>query len=615
MQREMDGQKLGERRMSLPRLVYALALGVGMSGLVGCPSQPKPAEFVLKETPAEAPMPFDFAPSAEGNEGQAGEGEAQRYEPRSAPKIEFVDVHSELSLNHVYDPGTQGDCLFVETIGGGGGWLDYDNDGWPDVYLNQGGNPTSHELTEQPTDVLFRNLDGEHFQAIEHSFVVERNYSQGVSVADFNNDGFDDVYVTNVGRNTMWLNCGDGTFEEVAEIAGVDDALWSVSAAWMDIDRDGDLDLYVANYCDYDPRHPQECLDRQGRPTICNPANVPPAPDHFFRNVGDGTFVECANELGLVGTGNRALGVAIANFTEDALPDIYVANDTTDNFLFVQQDDGSFEDQAQLRGCAVNRGGQPESSMGLAIADFDRNGKLDIYSTHFLGESNTLYANEGEYGFRDVTALTSLHAPSLPFLGFGAVFSDFNADGFLELIVANGHVDHSQRADDPQMRPQLFSYDGVRHWHDLSDSSGEYFRDKKMGRACAEADFDRDGDTDILIVNEGDPAAMLRNDTDSGASSAGWLRLRFRGVASNRRGIGCEARVIFAGDTQFQQLVGGSSFAAAREPVMTFGFPRNSEELPQNPVAKVEVLWPSGIVQDLELALDQEYVLEEPSSR
>lgn len=516
--------------------------------------------------------------------------------------VRLVEAQTAAQLDHTYQNGQRGRALLSETTGGGGGWLDYDKDGRPDIYLNQGGDATSPDLDVQPLDQLYRNLDGTKFENVTPgSRIVEPQYSQGVAIADMDNDGFDDIYVTNLGPNTFWRNCGDGTFVECSAATGLDDSRWSTSAAWADLDQDGDLDLYVCNYCVYDPLDPKECKDREGIDTFCNPRELDWWPDAVFFNLGDGTFRNEAKERGLSGEQNRALGVAVADFNNDGWPDVYVANDTTENFLFINQQDGRFVDEAALRGCAVDRAGATQGSMGLAVADFDQNGYLDIYSTHFFEESNTLYANFGEKGFRDVTAQVGLHKPTLPFLGFGTVFVDLDLDSFPELLVANGHVNNSITAPDPRMKPQLFGMTEQGGWVSIGEQTGEYFKRKLIGRGVATSDYDRDGDPDLLMVHENDPAVLLNNQSRSG----NWLQLSFVGVESNRIGIGCRAKIAFGQAQQMQELCGGTSYAASHEPLLTFGLGTH-----EGPV-EVEILWPSRVVQRLSAAPNQSLTVVE----
>lgn len=514
--------------------------------------------------------------------------ESKVYDKQLITQVRLNDVHGELGVEHVYVNGQAGRALLAETTGGGCGWLDFDNDGRPDLYLNQGGDPAASAVGPQPLDELYRNMDGDAFVPIAKlSRVTEANYSQGVAVGDFDNDGFDDVYVTNVYSNTLWWNCGDGTFLEIASAAGTDDPRWSTSAAWADLDRDGDLDLYVCNYCVYDPAKPKECKDRDGFDKICNPSELEDWPDACFINQGNGLFVDEASARGLVGGGNRALGVAVTDFDKDGLPDIYVANDTTDNFLFINQGDGYFRDEATLRGCAVDRAGGPQGSMGIAIGDWDGNGLEDIYCSHYFEESNTLYSNFGELGFRDVTATVGLHRPTLNFLGFGTVFVDFDLDTQLELMVVNGHIDNSPRAADPKMKAQLFAKADQKRWASISEQAGKYFSEPYVARGVATSDFDGDGDLDVAIAHENDPAAILRNDSSRG----NWIGFRMHGKTNNRRGIGCRIELTCGPKVFTKELSGGTSYASSHEPVLLFGLGEYT-----GPV-EAKIFWPSGIVQ------------------
>jgi hypothetical protein len=511
-------------------------------------------------------------------------------EQRPAPKQPIPDarvlltqVQDAMAFEHVFDRGARGKLLEVETLGGGCGWIDYDRDGLIDIVCNQGGEPTTLDRKDQPSDGLYRNL-GDRFQRVDtHARFVEQNYSQAIAVGDFDNDGFPDIYVSNVFANTLWKNCGDGTFQEVAEIAGVADPRWSSTSAWADIDLDGDLDLYVCNYLVYDPTTASPCYDDQGRLVLCNPSKLAPWPDACYINQGDGTFVEKSKEMGLIGEGNRALSVAIADFNNDRLPDIYVANDTNDNFLFINIGNARFEERAKLYGCATDHLGMPQGSLGLAINDFDRNGYLDIYSTHYTKESNTLYENYG-HGFQDVTGRMGLHQPTLAYLGFGTVMQDLDQNGELDLFVANGHVETGPHQADPRMKPQLFSYTGRKQWRDISRESGATFQEARMSRGVASADFDRDGDIDLLVLNLDDRAWLLRNDSQRGA----WLTLSFIGNQSNRDGIGVRAEVTAGKRTYVQEVCGGTSFASANQPLLSFGLGEYVGDL------KVRVLWPLG---------------------
>ncbi len=517
----------------------------------------------------------------------------------------FRDVHEEANLEHVYVNGEAGECLFMETTGAGAGWLDFDADGHWDLYLNQGGEATGPVDERQPKDRLFRNLgDGTFEDVTERAGIAEHGYSQAVAVGDYNNDGFDDVYVTNFGRNTLLHNSGDGTFRDVTHEAGVGDERWSTSAAWADLDLDGDLDLYVANYCVYDPNNALVCKDSNGAVRVCHPRNFAAWPDVCYFNNGDGTFIAASKERGLVAAEGRGLGVAIADFNNDGLPDIYVSNDTTANFLFVNQGSGTFEEMATVMGCALDQNGLAQAGMGIGVNDFDHNGYLDLYVCHFLEESNTVYRNF-EGGFQDETGLLGMHAPTLARLTFGTVMSDFNQDGFMDIVTATGHIDNSPANPQFRMAPQVFTFDGDR-WHDCSQKAGAFFQGKYVGRAIAMCDYDDDGDGDLVVAHENTPAALLNNESERGH----WLKFRMRGRQSNRRGIGCRIAVQ-AGDTTYtQELCGGTGYAASHAPELIFGLGESV-----GPCTAI-IRWPSGRVQTLpDLPVDSRYLLDENDAR
>lgn len=583
--------------MLVPACRSFTAVGIGcclVACLVGCtgdpPLAPKPPEE-KRGAPFRVNIPAESLPSPAANR------------PLEAAPIcpSFDDVAAERGLQHIYKSGASGKALMVETMGGGVGWLDFDGDGLWDIYLNDGGIPDSKDLSQNPPDRLFRNL-GDSFQEVAlKAGIIEHRYGQGVAIGDYDSDGFDDIYLTNVGRNTLYRNMGDGTFCDVTEEAGVGDVRWSTSAAWADLTGDGLLDLYVCNYTVYDAHNPIPCKDKSGRLRICHPRDVPAAPDECYINQGDGTFLPRAKEMGLFGPGNKALGVAVADFDNNGLPDIYVANDTEANFLFINQGDGTFRESALLLGCALDRNGARQASMGLAVADYDGNGYLDIYSTHYQLESNTLYRNLGPHGFQDVTALVGLHEPTLPVLAFGNVMADFANDGRMQVFITNGHIDALETSY--AMPPQLFAFDGKR-WSECQPQT-PYFAGKYVGRGVASGDFNNDGALDLAIAHQDTPAALLQNQTAGG----NWLKLSFRGSQSNRRGIGVRVEMTAGKKTWMQELVGGSSYCSSHQSMLIFGL--GDYSAPVN----VKIRWPSGIVQELQTVTpNQAIVVFEPAS-
>lgn len=561
------------------------------------PDKPAPTEEIVK-APNSRSIFF---------RGLTSEVAAEKKIDRTHIQVpQFRDVHAQAGIEFVYDNGAKGDQLMVEAVGGGAGWLDYDHDSQIDLYCVQGGDPVS-KPPERGQNQLIRNLGNGTFKQLPAVTGINNSeYGQGVTIADYNNDGFDDIYVTNVGKNALYQNMGDGTFEDVSEISGTTNTLlWSSSAAWGDLNRDGNLDLYVCNYVKFDVFNPQYCTDKKGIKRICHPNEMEAEFNEVYFSLGNGLFKVAGDEMGLRGSDGKSLGVLISDLDRDQFPDIYVANDVTPNFFFLNHEGESFHDAAIEKGCAMSGEGINQASMGIAHGDYDGNGYLDLYVTHFTDDSNTLYANLGEAGFHDATKNTGLHRPTLSFLAFGTVMGDFNHDRHMNLFITNGHIDQMQdQGYDWKMTPLLFSYQGTQ-WVNCTTQAGPFFRQRFIGRGIAAGDYDNDGDQDLFIVNQNDPAALLQNDSVGNH----WLKVMLTGVESNRTAIGTKVEVRQKEELFYQEVVGGSSYCSSSQYALFFGFGQTDSD------CQVKIIWPSGQVQILEqIPVDQTLNLIEPSA-
>jgi hypothetical protein len=525
-------------------------------------------------------------------------------------RVTFEDATEEAGLDFTHVNGMSGEMYFNEMVGAGVALFDYDNDGDLDLYLVQGhilgpdveqGDASFEPGLQGPLrDRLYRN-DTETAprgsmqltDVTETSGIDARGYGMGVAAGDYDNDGWVDLYVLNYGPNQLWRNNGDGTFTDVTARAGADDARWSVSGSFLDYDRDGWLDLYIGNYVNYSVANNVECFNNIR--TYCGPDGFVPVPDRLFRNRGDGTFEDTTAASQIGREYGPALGVSTADLDGNGWIDIYVANDLSENRSWMNQGDGTFVNTAQFNGSAYNDVGDAEASMGVDAGDFDGDGDDDLFVSHLITQTNTLYVNDGNGLFEDRSTRTGLGPPSLAFTGFGTAWFDYDNDGWLDIFVANGAVDLIPRlvqAGDPyplHQTNQLFRNLGGGRFTEVSSSSGPVFELSEVSRGSAFGDIDNDGDVDIVLTNNNGPARLLLNAV---GNQQHWVGLRLVDPATNRDMLGTRVAVIPVGGTpSWRRVRSDGSYASANDPRVLFGLGTNSE------IEGVQAIWPDGTLE------------------
>ena len=528
--------------------------------------------------------------------------------PTSAPApcpVSFEDVAARAGVSFQHERGATAAHRLAETIGSGVAWLDFDGDGWLDLFVVQSG-----RLPDGDTGKLFRNNgDGTFTDVTKKAGISTKLYGMGAAAADFDNDGFPDLYVTGYGRNVLYRNNGDGTFTDVTERAGVRGSAWSTSAAWADFDGDGLLDLAVVRYVDTTPEPTFFCGDRSvNRRDYCDPQLYPPAPMLLFHNNGDGTFRDISESSGVAAAKGKSLGVVASDLDGDGRPDLYVANDTTINFLFHNLGGNRFEDASLLSGAGVNVNGRPQGGMGVDAGDLDGDGKIDVAVTNFESEINSSFRNLGDLVFEDVSASSGFGGPSFPFSGFGLNLADFGNRGALDAFIANGHV-----LDKPKLqvatraqRPFLMWNDGRGRFQERG--CGAPFSRPLVGRGSAVGDFDNDGFPDLAVSNSGGPLELLRN----GGNGNAWAGVRLRGTRSNREGIGALLTLETDRGTQVREVKAGGSYLSSGDPRVIFGLGAPGPEGAAK-IRKLEIRWPSGTRQTIgDLPLRKYTLVTEP---
>ena len=511
----------------------------------------------------------------------------------------FAEVARQVGIDFTFfNDEVEGRYFLPEVMGGGAAWIDYDLDGWLDLYVVNGTQLAGPaQGGHEHPDRLYRNVGGQFHDVAAAAGAVNGRYGQGCAVGDYDADGFPDLYICNYGPNRLLQNNGDGTFRDITELAGVGDPLWGTSPTWVDLNDDGLLDLFVLNYLDATFANIKIC-EYNGKPGYCGPGAHDAAPDRVYLSNGDGAFTEASERLGLDAPDGKGLAIAVADFDGDAKPEIYVANDMADNFLYRRTGNGSdlrYENIATAAGCSVLGDGNRIASMGLACADFDGDGGVDIFVTNFYAQGNVLYRNLGDLLFVDDRRRTRVAATSFQNLGFGTVAFDYDRDGASDLFVANGHVFGSLHEPN-EMHPQLLHNDGSGRFDDVSSLAGPYFEDLWLGRGAAGADYDNDGDIDLVVTHLHRPLALLRNETRTGNHFVGFdLRTPTRLPA-----VGGRIAVTAGSRKMIVPVVGGGSYLSDGDPRIVIGLGK------WNGGIDVEIYWPSGAVSQFqELAGDQ----------
>ena len=508
--------------------------------------------------------------------------------------VQFRDIteRAGITFKHISSPEKK---YIVESMSGGVALIDYDNDGFQDIYLVNSLTADMVKANQKTRSALYRNnRDGTFTDVTDKAGVGDIGWGMGVAIGDYDNDGFEDIYVTCLGANHLLRNTGKGTFVDVTQSAGVTDPRWSTGAAFVDYDNDGKLDLFVANYVDFDVNNLPEfgkgrSCQFKGIPVQCGPRGLKGAGDTLYHNNGNGTFTDVSKKAGVSDPdGYYGMGVICSDFDDDGLVDIFVANDSVPNFLYHNNGDGTFKDIAFPSGTAVNENGSEQGSMGVTLGDYDHDGRLDLFITNFDDDYNTLYHNDGRGSFTDVSYKTKVAAVSLPYVGWGTKFFDYDNDGWVDLLVVNGHV-----------YPQLPTY-GQRNLMHRNNRDGTFsevgaemgppFAEKRAGRGAAFGDIDNDGDVDVVINNLDGAAQLLRNDSGKANNS---VLIRAIGVKSNRSGIGARVTVVAGDLKQVEEVYSGATYISQNDLRLHFGLDKRTK------IDLIEVRWPSGAVEKI----------------
>jgi hypothetical protein len=560
-----------------------------------------------------------FSARAQQNGGMASRGVAAlpRGKPSGVPfNAKFVNVAAAAGLRSpvIYGAENRADYI-LESIGCGAAFLDYDNDGWIDIVLLTGRRLTGITPAEATIRLYHNNRDGTFRDVTDRSGLGRSVWAAGITVGDYDNDGFDDLFITCWGQNLLFHNQGDGTFQDVTAKAGLlhPDVHYGSGCTWVDYDRDGRLDLFVANYVGFDPgkiapRGKNPACNWRGAPVYCGPLGLPKEQCRLYHNNGDGTFTDVSEKAGVAGPhAGYGLTAVAADFDGDGWQDIYVACDSTPSLLFLNNRDGTFRERGLENGVALNEDGKEQAGMGLGIGDFDTDGHLDIFKTHFSADTNILYKNNGKGSFRDVTTRAGLGVETR-YVGWGAAIQDLDNDGLPDIFFTTGMVSpevERELPDAPYRTPNVvFRNLGGGRFEELLEEAGPAMKEVHSSRGAAFGDFDNDGDVDIVVMNMNQPPSLLRNDV---SGTGHWLKVLLIGVESNRSAIGATVVASYGEKKQAQAVLAQSSFLSVNDRRLHFGLGAEAR-------ASLEIRWPNGKEEKLtDVAAGQLVVIQEGS--
>lgn len=511
------------------------------------------------------------------------------------PLPKFTEITQAAGIDFVHNNGAFGKKYLPETMGSGCAFFDYNADGWQDILLVNGKDWKGHLTGKRQTLALYRNnQDGSFSDVTEDTGLDIPLYGMGVAIADYDNDGDNDIYLSCLNADKLFQNNGDGSFLDVTETAGIDNQGFGTSCAWFDYNLDGHLDIYVANYVEWSIETDIFCtLDGKNK-SYCTPESYTGQASKLFQNRGDGTFADVSDISGISDSSSKSLGVCILDYNQDGLPDIFEANDTQPNKLYQNNGDGTFIEVGMLAGVAYNESGVATGAMGVDAADYNRSGRESLIVGNFSNEMLNLYHNEGDF-FIDDAPVAQLGKTSLLTLTFGCFFFDFDLDGHLDIFTANGHVETDINTIQSEVtyaqQPHLFHNTSNGKFADVFDKVGADLAKPIVGRGTAYGDIDNDGDLDILVTTSNGRAHLYRND---GGNRNSWIKIQLLGQLSNRNGIGARIRITSTIGTQTRTVKSGSSYCSQSELTAIFGL--KEDEI----IETIEVFWPSGKVNKLE---------------